>query len=173
MKPGEIQCTYIGFIYFVNFLFSYAGGWDVWPTQHHHGSPLWYQLSHWFLHFHFIFVSWKSQSQSKILSYQVNDLFLAYVQMEMTFRAFGIFYVSGACVFGKEIMLYKCRYGERINIKCLKHLKTFYSYLTFLTMVIGNEAKFTKISGLFIMQWCLYEWCPIKLIDKWYGFLKL
>lgn len=173
MKPGEIQCTYIRFIYFVNFLFSYAGGWDVWPTQHHHGSPSWYQLSHWILHFHFIFVSWKSQSQSKILSYQVNDLFLAYVQMEMTFRAFGIFYVSGACVFGKEIMLYKCRYGERINIKCLKHLKTFYSYLTFLTMVIGNEAKFTKISGLFIMQWCLYEWCPIKLIDKWYGFLKL
>lgn len=83
------------------------------------------------------------------------------------------YFTSVVCVFGKEIMLYKCRYGERINIKCLKHLKTFYSYLTFLTMVIGNEAKFTKISGLFIMQWCLYEWCPIKLIDKWYGFLKL
>lgn len=92
------------------------------------------------------------KSKSKILSYQVNDLFLAYVQMEMTFRAFGIFYVSGVCVFGKEIMLYKCSYGERINIKCFKHLKTFYSYLTFLTMVIGNEAMFTKISGLFIMQ---------------------
>lgn len=161
----------IGFIYFVNFLFSFAGGWDVWPTQHHHGSPSWYQLSHWILHFHFIFVSWKSQ---KAKSCHIRWMTYFWRMCKWKWHSVHLaYFTSVVCVFGKEIMLYKCRYGERINIKCLKHLKTFYSYLTFLTMVIGNEAKFTKISGLFIMQWCLYEWCPIKLIDKWYGFLKL
>lgn len=74
--------------------------------------------------------------------------------------------ISGVCVCRKEIMLYKCTYGERVNIKCLKHLQTFYSHSTFLNIVIWNEATFTKISGLYIMQWCLYEWCPIKMIDK-------